>query len=70
MLKNLNLSPVFKTDEWKGKQKLLRLSDKKLLDITFPRGFAKYRIMDVLEGSVIISDEVENLVLCEMTVQE
>ena len=66
----LTLSPVFKTDEWKGKQKLLRLSDKELLDITFPRGFAKYRIMDVLEGSVFISDEMENLVLCKMTVQE
>jgi len=66
----LILSPVFKTDEWKGKQKLLRLLDKELLDITFPRGFTKYRIMDVLEGSVFISDETENLVLCKMTVQE
>ena len=66
----LILSPVFKTDEWKGKQKLLRLSDNELLDVTFPRGFTKYRIMDVLENSVFISDETENLVLCKMTVKE
>jgi len=66
----LILSPVFKTDEWKGKQKLLRLSDNELLDITFPRGFTKYRIMDVWDDSVFISDETENLVLCKMTVQE
>ena len=66
----LILSPVFKTDEWKGKQKLLRLSDNELLDITFPRGFTKYRIMDVWDDSVFISDETENLVLCKMTAQE
>ena len=66
----LILSPVFKTDEWKGKQKLLRLSDNELLDITFPRGFTKYRIMDVWDDSVFISDETEKLVLCKMTVQE
>ena len=66
----LILSPVFKTDEWKGKQKLLRLSDNELLDITFPRGFTKYRIMDVWDDSVFISDETENLILCKMTVQE
>ena len=66
----LILSPVFKTDEWKGKQKLLRLSDNELLDITCPRGFTKYRIMDVWDDSVFISDETENLVLCKMTVQE
>ena len=62
----LILSPVFKTDEWKGKQKLLRLSDNELLDVTFPRGFTKYRIMDVLENSVFISDEAEKLVLCKI----
>ena len=67
---SLILSPVFKTDEWKGKQKLLRLSDNELLDITFPRSFTKYRIMDVWDDSVFISDETENLVLCKMTVQE
>ena len=66
----LILSPVFKTDEWKGKQKLLRLSDNELLDITFLRGFTKYRIMDVWDDSVFISDETEKLVLCKMTVQE
>ena len=66
----LILSPVFKTDEWKGKQKLLRLSDTELLDIIFPRGFTKDRIMDVWDDSVFISDETENLVLCKMTVQE
>ena len=35
------LTPVFKNDEWKGKQKLFSLESKELIDIEFPRGFGK-----------------------------
>ncbi len=36
------LTPVFQSDEWKGKQKLFALESKELLDINFPRGVGKY----------------------------
>ena len=62
----LILSPVFKTDEWKGKQKLLRLSDGELIDVTMPRGYSKFRVMDVWEDRVFISDEVNKIAVCEM----
>ena len=62
----LILSPIFKTDEWKGNQKLLRLSDLELLDITFPRGYSKFRIMDIWDNHVFISDEIDHIALCRM----
>jgi len=62
----LILSPIFRTDEWKGNQKLLRLSDLELLDITFPRGYSKFRIMDIWDNHVFISDEVDHIALCRM----
>ena len=33
------LTPVFQSDEWKGKQKLFSMETKELIDIEFPRGF-------------------------------
>ena len=66
----LILSPVFKTDEWKGKQKLLRLFDRALLDIALPRGCAKFRVMDIWQDHVFISDERDRIALCRMTEQE
>ena len=65
--KYLILSPIFKTGEWKGKQKLLRLSDLELLDITLPRGYSKFRVMDIFDENVFISDEIDKIVLCKMT---
>ena len=65
--KYLILSPIFKTDEWKGKQKLLRLSDLELLDITLPRGYSKFRVLDIFDKNVFISDEVDKIALCKMT---
>ena len=64
----LILSPIFKTDEWKGKQKLLRLSDQALLDITFPKGYSKFRLMDIWDNHVFISDEINHIALCKMAV--
>ena len=65
--KYLILSPIFKTDEWKGKQKLLRLSDLELLDITLPRGYSKFRVLDIFDENAFISDEVDKIALCKMT---
>ena len=65
--KYLIISPIFKTDEWKGKQKLLRLSDLELLDITLPRGYYKFRVTDIFDEHAFISDEVNKIILCKMT---
>ena len=65
--KYLILSPIFKTGEWKGKQKLLRLSDLELLDITLPRGYSKFRVLDIFDEHAFISDEVDKIALCKMT---
>ena len=65
--KYLIISPIFKTDEWKGKQKLLRLSDLELLDITLPRGYSKFRVTDIFDEHAFISDEVNKIILCKMT---
>ena len=65
--KYLILSPIFKTGEWKGKQKLLRLSDLELLDITLPRGYSKFRVLDIFDEQAFISDEVDKIALCKMT---
>ena len=65
--KYLIISPIFKTDEWKGKQKLLRLSDLELLDITLPRGYSKFRVMDIFDEHAFISDELNKIILCKMT---
>jgi len=65
--KYLILSPIFKTDEWKGKQKLLRLSDLELLDITLPRGYSKFRVLDIFDENAFISDEIDRIALCKMT---
>ena len=65
--KYMILSPIFKTDEWKGKQKLLRLSDLELLDITLPRGYSKFRVLDIFDENAFISDEVDKIALCKMT---
>ena len=65
--KYLILSPIFKTDEWKDKQKLLRLSDLELLDIILPRGYSKFRVLDIFDENAFISDEVDKIALCKMT---
>ena len=65
--KYLILSPIFKTDEWEGKQKLLMLSDLELLDITLPRGYSKFRVLDIFDENAFISDEVDKIALCKMT---
>lgn len=40
--KYVMLTPVFQSDEWKGKQKLYSLKQSEIMNITFPRGFGKY----------------------------
>ena len=65
----LILSPIFKNDDWKGKQKVLRLSDLVLIDLAMPRGYASFHVLDVWGNRAFLSDEKDKLVLCEMTLE-
>ena len=47
---------------------IYKLSDLELLDITFPRGYSRFRIMDIWDNHVFISDESERIALCKMVV--
>ena len=66
----LILSPIFKNDDWKGKQKVLRLSDLVLIDLAMPRGYASFHVLDVWGNRAFLSDEKDKLVLCEMTLEQ
>ena len=41
------MTPLFKTDDWKGKQKVFSLSTREYSDITFPRGMSKHRLENI-----------------------
>ena len=66
----LILSPIFKNDERKGKQKLLRFSDLLLIDLAMPRGYASFRVLDLWGNRSFLSDEQNKLVLCEMVLEQ
>ena len=55
--------------KWKGKQKVLRLSDLVLIDLAMPRGYASFHVLDVWRNRAFLSDEKDKLVLCEMTLE-
>ena len=39
------------------------------LNITFPRGYSKFKIMDIWNNHVFISDEINHIALCKMIMQ-
>ena len=61
-----NLTDYCKNDEWKGKPKLLRLSDCTLIDVVMPRGYTSFRILDIWGNKMFISDDQTKLNLCEI----
>ena len=58
------LSPIFKNNEWKGKQKILRISDNELIDIVLPRGYASFRVIDIWGSHAFLTDENHKLTVC------
>ena len=32
-----------------------------------PRGYSKFRVMDIFDEHVFISDEIDKIILCKMT---
>lgn len=66
----LILSSIFKNDEWKGRQKVLRRYDLALIDLTMPRGYASFHVLDLWGNRAFLSDEKNKLVLCEATLEQ
>ncbi|EEI93131.1 hypothetical protein HMPREF0765_1268 [Sphingobacterium spiritivorum ATCC 33300] len=65
----LILTPVFKSDEWKGKQKLLSIQDNKLLDIELPRGFKDFKVIEHFNEEYWLTDNRNEILCCtEITV--
>jgi len=60
------LTPIFASGEWKGKQRVLRLSDGDLSPITLPRGASKSTVLDVRDGRAWVVDGRGRLLLCEL----
>ncbi len=41
------LTPLFKNDDWKGKQKLFSLTTGEYFDLAFPRGMSKHQVQNI-----------------------
>ena len=48
----LILSPLFKNDDWKGKQKLFSLATRELCEIAMPRGMSKHKVQNITDNYV------------------
>lgn len=60
------LTPVYKSDDWKNKQKLFNINNRQLHDITLSKGYTKYRIIDHIGNTFLLADRVDNLLLSWM----
>lgn len=45
------MTPVFQSDDWKGKQKVYSLKSKNFLEIELPRGKTKFKIIQSIENN-------------------
>ncbi len=56
------LTPVYKSDDWKNKQKLFHLTSRQLIAIELPKELSNYRIIDHNNDSFLLADNYINLV--------
>ncbi|MGI5083998.1 hypothetical protein [Treponema putidum] len=49
------MTPLFKTDDWKGKQKFFSLTAREYFDISLPRGMSKHKVQNISQDSCITS---------------
>jgi len=60
------LKQVFKSDDWKGKQKLFSLDTKRYYDVQLPRGKSKFDIFQINDDNFwIISLVSKEILLCQ-----
>jgi hypothetical protein len=56
------LTPVYKADDWKNKQKLFDLNAKQLIDVELPKGLSGYRIIDHNNDRFLLANNYVNLI--------
>lgn len=65
----LILSPLFKNDDWKGKQKLFSLATRELCDIAMPRGMSKHKLQNMTDNyclTFLYDRGLKELALCRI----
>lgn len=65
----LILSPLFKNDDWKGKQKLFSLATREWCDITLPRGMSKHKLQNMTDNfclTFLYDRGLKELALCQI----
>ncbi len=60
----LIMTPVFKSDDWKGKQKLFSIKDKELIDIQLPKGTKDFRIVEHQNDMFWLTDFRSEILIC------
>ena len=56
------LTPVFKSDDWKNKQRLFDLQTRELIELTLPKEIAGFRIIDHHHDQFLLADNYINLI--------
>ena len=63
------MTPLFKTDDWKGKQKVFSLNTREYSDITFPRGMSKHKLENI-SGEICLTSfydrRLKEIALCNI----
>ncbi|WP_293916238.1 MULTISPECIES: hypothetical protein [unclassified Sphingobacterium] len=62
----LILTPVFKSDEWKGKQKLFSIKDNNLLDIELPRGSKDFKVIEHFNEEFWLTNNRNEILCCSL----
>ena len=65
----LILSPLFKNDDWKGKQKLFSLGTREWCDIALPRGMSKHKLQNMTDNfclTFLYDRGLKELALCQI----
>jgi len=61
------LSPVFNTDDWKGRQKMLDIDHRQLIDVALPEDLSDYKIIDHNQGCFLAIDGLKNQIITGIT---
>ena len=65
----LILSPLFKNDDWKGKQKLFSLETREWCDVALPRGMSKHKLQNMTDNfclTFLYDRGLKELALCRI----
>ena len=61
------LTPVFNSDDWKDRQKLLDMDSRELINVGLPKGLSDYKIIDHNAGCFLLIDGMQNQIITDPT---